>query len=111
MRLCTLPTVARWSVAVDQAITNVIVDIDTLVAVHTLIDNIMIGAPDGMEKEFLSATRRILKRIKTANLLTSPDRDQLLAMDRQPTARAKRERKSRTCSSARNTRLGTAWNG
>eukprot|EP00796_Vickermania_ingenoplastis_P000937 gene937-biopygen778 len=105
MRLCTLPTGARWSVAVGQAVTNVIVDIDTPVIVHTLIDNIMIAAHDGMEKEFLSATRRILERIRTANLLTSPDRDQLLAMD---------DRSLLTLAQESNVFLGeeyAAWNG
>eukprot|EP00796_Vickermania_ingenoplastis_P011271 gene11271-biopygen7752 len=105
MRLCTLPTGARWSVAVGQAVTNVIVDIDTPVIVHTLIDNIMIAAHDGMEKEFLSATRRILERIRTANLLTSPDRDQILAMD---------DRSLLTLAQESNVFLGeeyAAWNG
>eukprot|EP00796_Vickermania_ingenoplastis_P006393 gene6393-biopygen4064 len=79
-RLCTLPTGARWSVAVGQAITNVIVDIDTPVTVHTLIDNIMIAAQQGQEAAFLSAVRRILQRIREANLLTSPGREELLSM-------------------------------
>jgi len=39
-RLCTLPTGARWSVAVGQVITWMIVDIDTPVIVSTMIDNI-----------------------------------------------------------------------
>eukprot|EP00796_Vickermania_ingenoplastis_P012496 gene12495-biopygen9054 len=106
MRLCTLPTGARWSVAVGQAVTNVIVDIDTPVIVHTLIDNIMIAAHDGMEKEFLSATRRILERIRTANLRTGTSSSPWT------TGAYLRSRKSRTCSSAKSTRHGTersAW--
>lgn len=79
-RLCTLPTGARWSVAVGQAITNVIVDIDTPVIIHTLIDNIMIAAKEGQEKEFLDAVRNILSRIRAANLLTSPSRAELEAL-------------------------------
>jgi len=55
-RLCTLPTGARWSVAVGQAVTWTIVDVDTPVLVHTMIDNVLIAAPLGMEKEFISAT-------------------------------------------------------
>eukprot|EP00796_Vickermania_ingenoplastis_P001714 gene1714-biopygen1482 len=46
-RLCTLPTGARWSVAVGQAVTWTIVDIDTPVVIHTMIDNIMIAAKEG----------------------------------------------------------------
>lgn len=80
-RLKTLPTGARWSVAVGQGITNVIVDIDTPVTIHTLIDNILIAAEDGQEQEFLRAVRSILERIKKVNLLTSPDRDELLKWD------------------------------
>lgn len=76
-RLRTLPTGARWSVAVGQAVTSVIVDIDTPVVIHTLIDNIMIAAHEGQEAEFVSAARRILSRIRIANLLTSPDREEL----------------------------------
>lgn len=77
-RLKTLPTGARWSVAVGQGITNVIVDIDTPVIIHTLIDNILIAAVDGQEKEFLRTVRAVLRRIREVNLMTSPDRDELL---------------------------------
>lgn len=80
-RLCTLPTGARWSVAVGQAVTNVIIDIDTPVTIHTIIDNIMIAADSGEEKAFLHAVRTILQRIKQANLLTSPDREDMLRKD------------------------------
>ncbi|CAD2217442.1 hypothetical protein, conserved [Angomonas deanei] len=79
-RLKTLPTGARWSVAVGQAITNTIVDIDTPVTVMTMIDNILIAACDTQEDNFLCAVRSILRRIEEANLLTSPPRDELLAM-------------------------------
>lgn len=78
-RLRTLPTGARWSVAVGQAVTWTIVDIDTPVTVMTLIDNILVAANEGQEREFVSAVRAILERIRVANLLTSPDREQLLA--------------------------------
>ncbi|KAG5480639.1 hypothetical protein LSCM1_06343 [Leishmania martiniquensis] len=43
-RCCTLPAGARWSVAVGQAVTWTIVDIDTPVTVFTMIDNMLIGA-------------------------------------------------------------------
>lgn len=79
-RLRTLPTGARWSVAVGQAVTNVIVDIDTPIVIHTLIDNIMIAAREGQEVEFLRTVRTILERIRMANLLTSPNREELLQM-------------------------------
>eukprot|EP00796_Vickermania_ingenoplastis_P000932 gene932-biopygen772 len=92
-RLCTLPTGARWSVAVGQAITNVIVDIDTPVTVHTLIDNIMIAAQQGQEAAFLSAVRRILQRIREANLLTSPGREELLSMPDEHLLRLAEKRK------------------
>jgi len=78
-RLCTLPTGARWSVAVGQAVTWTIVDIDTPVTIHTMIDNILVAACAGQEAEFLHAVRRILARIRAANLLTSPCRDDLAA--------------------------------
>ncbi|KAH9600834.1 hypothetical protein LSM04_007959 [Trypanosoma melophagium] len=77
-RLCTLPTGARWSVAVGQATTWVLVDIDTPVIIHTMIDNILIAAKEGQEEEFVSAVRQVLLRIRAANLLTSPDREELL---------------------------------
>lgn len=51
-QLCTLPTGARWSVAVGQAITRTIVDIDTPVIVHTMIDNVLVAAHEGEEKQF-----------------------------------------------------------
>lgn len=79
-RLRTLPTGARWSVAVGQAITNVIIDIDTPIIIETLIDNIMLAAKEGQEKEFIHGVRTILTRIKTVNLMTSPDRESILSM-------------------------------
>lgn len=72
-RLCTLPARARWSVAVAQAITNVIVDIDTAVLIDTTIDNIMGAAKEDQEREFLRTIRAKLRRHREANLLTSPD--------------------------------------
>jgi len=54
-RLRTLPTGARWSMAVGQAVTSTIVDIDTPVTVTSLIDNILIAAHEGQEAEFTSA--------------------------------------------------------
>eukprot|EP00796_Vickermania_ingenoplastis_P005816 gene5816-biopygen3670 len=89
MRFCTLPTGARWSVAVGQAVTNVIVDIDTPVIVHTLIDNIMIAAHDGMEKEFLSATRRI-ERIREPDRNASPWTTELPAKSNAKSAKSTR---------------------
>lgn len=77
-RLRTLPTGARWSVAVGQAITSTVVDVDTPIVIHTLIDNIMIAAAEGQEGEFLRVVRTILHRIRRVNLLTSPDREGLL---------------------------------
>lgn len=79
-RLRTLPTGARWSVAVGQAVTWTIVDIDTTVTVSTLIDNILVAAHVGEEAEFVRAVRAIVSRIKAANLMTSPARDELEAM-------------------------------
>lgn len=79
-RLTTLPTGARWSVAVGQGITSVIVDIQTPATVITMIDNILIAAKEGQEQEFCEAVRQILDRIQTANLLTSPDRESLRQM-------------------------------
>ncbi|CAD2222198.1 hypothetical protein ADEAN_000973800 [Angomonas deanei] len=52
-RLRTLPTGARWSVCVGQAITSTIVDIDvSQVVILSLIDNILIAAPQGSEGGF-----------------------------------------------------------
>lgn len=76
-RLKTLPTGARWSVAVGQAITWTIVDIDTPVTIITMIDNILIAASIGQEAEFCAAVRLVLDRIRTANLRTSPEREWL----------------------------------
>lgn len=76
-QLRTLPTGARWSVAVGQAITWTIVDIDTPVIIHTMIDNIMIAAHEGEEMAFLKAVRTVVHRIELANLKTSPPRDVL----------------------------------
>lgn len=88
--LKTIPTGARWSVAVGQAITSVIVDIDTPAFIDTMIDNIMIAARDGEEKEFLTAIRHILQRIGLANLKTTPPRPDLEHMtDRELLALAK----------------------
>lgn len=78
-RLLTLPTGARWSVAVGQSVTWAIVDIPTTVIIHTMIDNIMIAAKVGQEQDFLLAVRSIVSRIERANLLTSPDRNELVS--------------------------------
>eukprot|EP00796_Vickermania_ingenoplastis_P011502 gene11502-biopygen8351 len=75
-RLRTLLT-GGWSVAVGQAVTWTIVDIDTPCTIYTMIDNILIAGQDGQEREFVDAVRSIVNRIKSANLLTSPDRDTL----------------------------------
>eukprot|EP00796_Vickermania_ingenoplastis_P004537 gene4537-gene3111 len=40
-----------------------------------MIDNILIAAGEGQEKEFIDAVRTIVERIRRVNLLTSPDRD------------------------------------
>ncbi|KPA73602.1 TATE DNA Transposon, partial [Leptomonas pyrrhocoris] len=74
-RLKTLPTGARWSVAVGQAVTWTIVDIDTPVFIETMIDNILVAAAEGQEAAFVSAVRQIVGRIRQANLLTSPERE------------------------------------
>ncbi|KPA73092.1 TATE DNA transposon [Leptomonas pyrrhocoris] len=78
-RLKTLPTGARWSVAVGQSITNMIVDVVTGATIYTCIDNIMIAAREGQEEVFVATVRTVLQRIRQANLLTSPDRESLLA--------------------------------
>ncbi|KPA79559.1 TATE DNA transposon [Leptomonas pyrrhocoris] len=79
-RCCTLPTGARWSVAVGQAITSKIVDIDTPVFIHTMIDNILIAGRIGQEGAFCSAVRRIVERIKTARLKTTPSTEEVEAL-------------------------------
>lgn len=79
-RLRTLPTGAKWSVAVGQGITWTIVDIETPVVIHTMIDNILIAAREDQRDEFVSAVRRILERVRRANLLTSPERESLRRM-------------------------------
>lgn len=43
-----------------QAITWTIVDIDIPVTITTMIDNILIAAHEGQEKEFVSAVRRVI---------------------------------------------------
>ncbi|KAK7199014.1 hypothetical protein NESM_000869300 [Novymonas esmeraldas] len=80
-RLCTLPTGARWSVAVGQGVTWTVVDIQTPVTIMTMIDNILFAAEEGQEDAFVLAVRRVLERIRAANLLTSPDRESLARMD------------------------------
>ncbi|CAD2217461.1 hypothetical protein AGDE_17004 [Angomonas deanei] len=79
-RLKTLPTGARWSVCVAQAITSTIVDVDTTLVIHTMIDNILISAQDNEETEFLRVVRCILHRIQQCHLSTTPDRNTLLQM-------------------------------
>ncbi|MDD9341215.1 MAG: hypothetical protein PV362_16540 [Providencia heimbachae] len=84
-RLFTLPTGARWSVAVGQDIAWVIVDVESPVIVHTMIDKIMIAAREGQESWFVAAVREIVERIRSANLLTSPGRGSLAeALDAEP---------------------------
>ncbi|KAK7199242.1 hypothetical protein NESM_000894700 [Novymonas esmeraldas] len=79
-RLTTLPTGARWSVAVGQAVTWTIVDIDTPVFIETMIDNVLIAAEEGQEVAFVAAVRTVVDRIRVANLLTSPDREAVAVM-------------------------------
>ncbi|KPA77631.1 TATE DNA transposon [Leptomonas pyrrhocoris] len=79
-RLRTLPTGARWSVAVGQAVTWTIVDVDTPVVIMTMIDNILIAARTGQEVPFVRTVRQVVDRIRAANLLTSPDREELARM-------------------------------
>ncbi|CAD2217880.1 hypothetical protein, conserved [Angomonas deanei] len=43
-----------------------------------MIDNIIIGGREGQEEVFVVTVRRILERIRSVNLETSPDRDVLL---------------------------------
>lgn len=78
-RLKTVPTGARWSVAVGQAITWVITDVPTDVAIITCIDNVLVAAREGQERSFVETVRAILNRMVDANLLTSPPREELLA--------------------------------
>eukprot|EP00796_Vickermania_ingenoplastis_P008343 gene8343-gene6617 len=79
-RLKTLPAGARWSVAVGQAVKWAIVDVETEVTADTLIDKVLIAAKEGQEAEFVRTGRKILGRMREANLLTSPNRDELMAM-------------------------------
>eukprot|EP00796_Vickermania_ingenoplastis_P003758 gene3758-biopygen2624 len=91
-RLRTLPTGGCWSVAVGQAVTWTIVDIDTPCTIFTMIDNMLIAAEEGQEQEFIMAVRQIVERIRQANLMTSPAREslevatdeQILEMAREP---------------------------
>ncbi|KAH9586348.1 hypothetical protein LSM04_007286 [Trypanosoma melophagium] len=76
-RLRTLPTGARWSVAVGQAVTWTIVDIDTRCTILTMTENILIAAPAGEEAELVQTVRQIVDRIEVANLCTSPSREEL----------------------------------
>lgn len=50
---------AHLGVAVGQGIADAIVDINTLVAIHKLIGNIVVEATDGQEEEFLRTVRAI----------------------------------------------------
>lgn len=77
-RLKTVPTGARWSVAVAQSITWVLTDVPTTVNIITCIDSIMIAAREDQREDFLRTVRAILLRIREANLLTTPDRESLL---------------------------------
>jgi len=65
---------------VGQAVTTTVTDFDTGVVIQSLIDNILVSAHDGQEKEFIRTVRVLLTRIKAVNLLTSPCRDELLHM-------------------------------
>lgn len=78
-RLRTLPTGARWSVAVAQAATDAITDIDTPIKIESMIDNILFSAELGQERQFVSAVRRVLERIRRVNLVTTPPREDLLS--------------------------------
>jgi hypothetical protein len=66
-------------VAVGQSITNTIVGIVMDAVIYTCIDNITTAAKSGEEYVFVAAVRMIFRRIRHANLLTSPDRESLLA--------------------------------
>eukprot|EP00796_Vickermania_ingenoplastis_P006880 gene6880-gene5321 len=80
-RLKTLPTGARLvAVAVGQAVAWTIVDVETELAIHTLIDNVLVAAKEGQEADFVRTVRQIRVRMRDANLLTSPNRDELMAM-------------------------------
>jgi hypothetical protein len=70
--LNTVPTGGRWSVAVGQALTWTIVDIQSICTVLTMIDNIAVGAKIGQEREFIATIRELVERIKRANLITTP---------------------------------------
>jgi hypothetical protein len=78
--LRTLPTGARWSVAVAQAITWAICDIDLPpnVRIETMIDNILIAGEEGSEKHFVQVIRTLTRRMKHCNCQTDPSTD---AMD------------------------------
>ncbi|PHR97648.1 MAG: hypothetical protein COA68_12310 [Oceanobacter sp.] len=78
--LLTLPTGARWSVCVGQGITWVVVDFDHQITIWTMIDNILLGAEEGQESEFVDAVRRLCRRLQRANLQTSPPAGTILRM-------------------------------
>lgn len=52
-RMKTVPTGARWSVAIGQAITWVITDVPTDVSIITCMDNVLIAAREGQEGSFV----------------------------------------------------------
>lgn len=84
--LTTLPTGARWSVAVGQAITWVITDIipegQKGIAIFTMIDNIVLAGEEGFEDDFLHYLEVLLRRMEEAALQTTPRPAELRAMDR-----------------------------
>lgn len=76
-RLCTLHTGARWSVAVGQAVTDVITDIEQGVIIETMIDNVLVAAEEGQEEEFCAAVRNLRGRMRDVNLMTSPSGEEI----------------------------------
>lgn len=52
-------------------------DIETLVIIHTIIDNSMIVLSLGLGKKFISVVHRAMERMERENLLTSPLREKI----------------------------------
>lgn len=75
--LKTIPTGARWSVCVAQGITWSVVDfpLPPNVVVFTMIDNILVAAPEGSEVSFIHTLKTLASRLQKCNMQTEPSVD------------------------------------
>ena len=79
------PTGGRWSVAVGQAATYVIVDLEELtpgcgVAIRTIIDNILIVAEKSAANLFTRVVKTIARRLQIVNLQSTPATSDIIEM-------------------------------